>query len=249
MLSIAQQRCAFDSEVIVVDGASTDDTVREVERFADRIPNLKIISKPDKSHFDAMANGFSQCRGEIQTYINAGDYFFPSAFQTVDAAFRDNEQAKWMTGKKCRLVDGALRPGINPYLDRNVIRCGWYGPILPFLQAEGMFWSRQMNESLDLDYLRDLKIAGEYYMWLSFAKEADLIECDQFLACFSVHEGQISSARSAYLEEMKSFSKKVSKEDLLPILVTMLATTLRATHHKLGLMTGLQQPVPELFSS
>ena len=72
MESVAEQ--AFrDFEHIVVDGASTDDTITLARRLGR--PELRIVSEPDKGLYDAMNKGIKLARGRYLIFLNSGDRF------------------------------------------------------------------------------------------------------------------------------------------------------------------------------
>lgn len=77
-------------EHIIVDGASTDNTVDLVRRLSRRLPN--IISEPDDGLYDAMNKGLTMARGEYVIFLNAGDRFHSAEVLTKlsNAAF-DND--------------------------------------------------------------------------------------------------------------------------------------------------------------
>ncbi len=63
-----------DFELVIVDGASTDDTLSKLAPF-----NLKIgglISEKDAGIYDAMNKGVDMANGEWLYFLNAGDSFF-----------------------------------------------------------------------------------------------------------------------------------------------------------------------------
>lgn len=62
-----------DIEHLVIDGRSTDDTVRVVE--ANRHPHLVLSSEPDKGIYDAMNKGLARASGEVIGFLNADDLF------------------------------------------------------------------------------------------------------------------------------------------------------------------------------
>jgi len=64
-------------EYIVIDGASTDNTLNIVNKYRNRIS--KIISEPDKGIYDAMNKGISIANGEWLLFMNCGDQFFNSS--------------------------------------------------------------------------------------------------------------------------------------------------------------------------
>ena len=63
-------------EVILCDGASTDNTMRIVDsyraRFGDR---LRAVSEPDKGLYDAMNKGIDRATGDIVGILNSDDFY------------------------------------------------------------------------------------------------------------------------------------------------------------------------------
>lgn len=67
-----------DKQLLVVDGASTDDTLDVVRAFArDGLArdSLKLISEPDRGLYDAMNKGLAAFGGEAAGFLNADDRF------------------------------------------------------------------------------------------------------------------------------------------------------------------------------
>ncbi len=60
-------------EYIIVDGASTDNTVHILEKYKN--PLMHIYSEPDKGISDAFNKGISYSHGEYLCFLNSGDYF------------------------------------------------------------------------------------------------------------------------------------------------------------------------------
>lgn len=65
-----------DYEYLVVDGASSDDTVRIVEDA--QIAGTRIVSEPDKGLYDAMNKSIGLAQGKYLIFLNAGDAFASS---------------------------------------------------------------------------------------------------------------------------------------------------------------------------
>ena len=57
-------------EHIVVDGASTDNTVALIREMS---PDSSVVSEPDKGLYDAMNKGMARARGKYLLFLNAGD--------------------------------------------------------------------------------------------------------------------------------------------------------------------------------
>lgn len=63
-----------DFEYVVVDGASTDESVSVIKRFASAFGDrLKWISEPDKGIYNAMNKGIGMASGEYVEFLNSGD--------------------------------------------------------------------------------------------------------------------------------------------------------------------------------
>ncbi len=62
-----------DMEHIVVDGASTDDTLSVARKYG-RV-DARIVSEPDNGLYDAMNKGLRLARGKYVIFLNAGDSF------------------------------------------------------------------------------------------------------------------------------------------------------------------------------
>jgi glycosyltransferase involved in cell wall biosynthesis len=60
-------------EYIIVDGASTDDTMQIVSEYENRI--AKIVSEPDKGIYDAMNKGIALATGDVIGILNSDDFY------------------------------------------------------------------------------------------------------------------------------------------------------------------------------
>lgn len=70
--SIFAQTCT-DFELIIIDGASTDNTIEIVNKYKDRI--AKVVSEPDNGIASAFNKGVKLARGEWINFMNSGDCF------------------------------------------------------------------------------------------------------------------------------------------------------------------------------
>ena len=72
----SQTYCDF--EYIVVDGASTDESVDVIKELTNErvneLTNFKWISEPDTGIYNAMNKGVRMCCGEYTLMLNSGDY-------------------------------------------------------------------------------------------------------------------------------------------------------------------------------
>ena len=65
---------------LIIDGASTDDTLRLVETYIERSNaaenghRFQMMSEPDKGIYDAMNKGLRSLDGDYVCFLNAGDF-------------------------------------------------------------------------------------------------------------------------------------------------------------------------------
>ena len=69
-----------DIEHLIIDGASTDNTLRMVQEYSTHhspltTHQIKIISEPDRGIYDAMNKGLRLATGDYIVFMNAGDTF------------------------------------------------------------------------------------------------------------------------------------------------------------------------------
>jgi glycosyltransferase involved in cell wall biosynthesis len=62
-----------DIEYIIVDGGSTDGTLKKIESYGKKIDLL--ISEPDQGIYDAMNKGLSMVTGDIVAFLNSDDFY------------------------------------------------------------------------------------------------------------------------------------------------------------------------------
>lgn len=80
MQSVVSQT-SKDLEYIVVDGASTDESVEVIKHFAEQ-RDIRWVSERDKGIYNAMNKGIGMAQGEYVMILNSGDYL--ASPQVVD---------------------------------------------------------------------------------------------------------------------------------------------------------------------
>jgi glycosyltransferase involved in cell wall biosynthesis len=113
---LAQQ--IADSEIVVTDGASTDDTRDVLASYGDRV---RWVSEPDRGQSDAVNKGVRMASGELIAWINSDDYYASEhAVAKLVAAFDADPQLDIAYGNGLRVdIDGAP---LGPYNSRPVTR-------------------------------------------------------------------------------------------------------------------------------
>jgi glycosyltransferase involved in cell wall biosynthesis len=210
-------------DYIIIDGGSTDGTLKVIEDIVNQHTlknHVKIISEPDNGMYDALAKGMKLACGEIFAYINADDYYNITALDVVLTIMK-KYPVKWLTGWATGYNEQGHITGMNSqYLFRkNFIAKGVYGTQLPHLQQESTFWLRELNEHIDYEKLKSFKYAGDYYLWVEFAKHTFLFIVETYLGGFRSREGQLSKQMEKYnIEKRELLSGRLNIFDKLIII-------------------------------
>tara|TARA_B100001142_G_scaffold329777_1_gene394319 strand:- start:3897 stop:4691 length:795 start_codon:yes stop_codon:yes gene_type:complete len=89
-------------EHIVIDGASTDNTIQILKKYS---KDITWISEPDSGMYDAINKGFRLAKGEIFTYINTDDIY--NSTETLSLVSKEFDRYKDIsfTYGHCSFVD------------------------------------------------------------------------------------------------------------------------------------------------
>jgi glycosyltransferase involved in cell wall biosynthesis len=154
-------------EHIIVDGGSTDGTIGILKKY----PHLKWVSEPDRGQSHAMNKGFAMSTGDIIVYLNADDFFEPSAFYTV-INYIDKEKSIFFVAGELYIIDeeGNKRCTENTKVTLFEMLHWWESNPFPS-NSVSYFYYREVQEevggfdednmySLDYDFL--LKVVIKY---------------------------------------------------------------------------------------
>jgi glycosyltransferase involved in cell wall biosynthesis len=129
-------------EYIVVDGASSDNSLDILDRYSDKINHC--ISEPDRGHWEALSKGFSLSTGEVMGWINSDDKLTPWSLECVSQIFTKFSHVNWIQGLPsrwnsigCMTEVGSSIKNIYDFLN------GDY----QWIQQESVFWRRSIWES------------------------------------------------------------------------------------------------------
>lgn len=114
---------------------------------------------------------------------------------------------------------------------RMAIKAGLHdGRILPFIQQESTFWTKELWEKSKGSLIRNYKMAGDFQLWKNFAKYEPLYKVNSTISGFRQHEGQKSSDKEKYYFEVGNFNmlyRFFVKTKLLKIFDALLSLTKR----------------------
>ena len=199
-------------EHIIIDGGSGDDTLSILKKYENQY-NMRWISEKDEGMYDAIRKGFSLADGEIFAWLNTDDIYMPWTLQVIASVFED-EKYQWCTASQSAYVTEndsfyfrTRTVGPKSYSQKNIAKGYHDGRILPYIQQESTFWTRDLwkkSGGLQTKY----RLAGDYHLWKTFANYEPLYTLNTILAAFRIRKGQLSSDSNAYTNELPKLSLK-----------------------------------------
>jgi glycosyltransferase involved in cell wall biosynthesis len=78
-------------EYIIIDGASTDNTMEIIERHKTNLLNLKIVSEKDSGIYEAMNKGIKLASGELIGIVNSDDWYENDTVEQVVNVYKGNK--------------------------------------------------------------------------------------------------------------------------------------------------------------
>lgn len=191
-----------DLEYLIVDGASTDETLAIVERYreAEGFPQriAKVISEPDQGMYDALAKGFALASGEILGYLNADDVLEAGRLRSVGQHFAGHPRDAVIYHDDIVLIDGwkFANTGQPEGVGAGELLAGH------ILFQDGVFFRRKAYEAVG-GVRRDFRLAGDFDLWLRLSARFPFVRRPGQVSGFRMRPGQLSTDMPAYRQEME----------------------------------------------
>lgn len=145
-----------DIEHIIIDGASTDNTLDILEKL--QHPRLKVFSEKDRGIYDAMNKGLLKAKGDIIAFLNADDWYVShDVLSNVAHQFKKDLDYLYAD---LDFVDDNYRVR-RTWQDQkhsvsDVLRWGWQ-PAFPT-----MFFNRRLFSNRGFKFNQAFSISGDY---------------------------------------------------------------------------------------
>ena len=194
ILSVLAQRAeGIDVDYIVVDGGSTDGSLDIIERYRSEIST--VVSEKDEGPADAISKGLARAGGDVLSWLNSDDYYYPDALRRVAEALKRSPDRTLCFGH-CPIVDEKgqeIRRGITrfkeffyPVASRFVVQS------INFLSQPATFFRRSVWESAG-PLRKDFVAAWDYDFLLKAWKQGGAVKVpNPPLAAIRWHETSIS---------------------------------------------------------
>lgn len=149
-------------EYIIVDGGSTDNTMKIIDRYRDFFGDkLCVISEPDNGIYDAMNKGICLATGEIVGIVNSDDFYESDCLYNVLNSYNpDNGEYQILYGgMRCIDRDGHIMSEVfyhHDYLENQMINHPATFVTKKLYDKFGPY-DTKYKSSADLDFLLRMK--------------------------------------------------------------------------------------------
>lgn len=172
-------------EVIVVDGASTDETVSILEKYGD-VPEIRWISEPDSGVVEAVNKGFERARGEIAAIQSSDDFYLPGAVEAAVSALQAAPELAFVFGDVAKVDADGLelsRTSLAEYSLEGVLSLETWIP------QPSTFFRLSLARSLG-GWRTDVPFAADTDLWLRMGLQAPARRIPRLMAQRTMHDAQ-----------------------------------------------------------
>jgi len=193
-------------ELIVIDGGSTDGSVEIIKKYEKHLHFW--CSEKDQGQYYAINKGFENSSGEIMSWLNSDDMYYPWTLKTVSSIMSQFNQVEWLTSLNAGWWDWhGFNTGFSPLpgFSKDAFLEGRYVPWskrqLGWIQQESTFWKRSLWEKVGQTININYKLAGDFELWTRFYKHTELFATPSALGGFRSQDQQRSLQKQAYIRE------------------------------------------------
>lgn len=185
-----------DFEYIIVDGKSTDNTLKKILKYKNKIN--KLISQNDKGIYDAMNKGLKYAKGEIIVFCNSGDFFYKNSLKRIVYLFNKFN------------YDFVFGTVVRNYTKSKIIKYGFnfqrilYNFDFATSHTTGFFLKRKIYKKIG-NYNTNFTISADYDLYFRLYKA----KC---FGGFTKKNIKIGNVASGGFSSRKSFFKHLVEE-------------------------------------
>ena len=225
-----------NTEVIVMDGGSTDSTIEVLRGF----PQITWFSEPDLGQTHAINKGMLLARGAIRAYLNSDDVYRHVAFRKVAEIFKNEPETRILVGN-CDYIDEKSQVIGHlscKFTDVRALVQYWGWERLHCIPQQATFWRASLMSEVGL-FNTELDFVMDYDYWLRVAKRTNFRTVDQTFAGFRLMVGTktVNRTNEMYAEEYAAFHRF---RHVLPPLHRLVAS-MRARRHYGGQLLRFAQ--------
>jgi hypothetical protein len=198
-------------EYIIMDGGSTDGSVDIIKKYKKYLKHWQ--SKKDNGQYWAINQGFKNTSGEIMSWLNSDDKYYPKSFFLVAEIFKSDKKYQWITGIPNHIDRNSNMSWIIkkiPKYSRFKYLCGEYDS--PFIQQEGTFWKRSLWEKAGNYLETNYRLASDLELWVRFFRHDVIYVVSQITGSYRKHGNQKAQL---YMDQYIKEAEKIIKEEVI----------------------------------
>jgi glycosyltransferase involved in cell wall biosynthesis len=210
--SVASERARGDVEHLIVDGGSTDSSIKILQENAASLDFWRSV--PDGGQSAAINDGMARAKGNILCWINSDDAIAPGAITVMQDVLGAATGPAWAIGQ-CLIIDdlGSRRDEWAPtkHDDLDYV-LNWR---TNYIMQPAVFWNKSMWDSAG-PLERNLHYAMDFDLWLRFFRIRKPLLVDKVIGMHRVHgESKTSLVKLQIFDEYLWSLDKRLRGDLL----------------------------------
>jgi glycosyltransferase involved in cell wall biosynthesis len=170
-------------EYIIVDGASKDNSVELIQKYANRL--AWWVSEKDKGHADALNKGFSHANGEIIAWLNSDDTYASARVVSEAMEFLRANPQVGMVYADANLTDNSSQV-IGAFPARQTSYAAMLRGSVHIPQATTFFRKSLFDQVGPLSL--SLFFSFDYDLWVKLAKVSEIVYLPRLWANFRLHD-------------------------------------------------------------
>jgi glycosyltransferase involved in cell wall biosynthesis len=191
--SVLSQEGDFHVDYVIVDGASTDNSVEIIRRYesliiAQKWPircrgiRYRWVSEEDLGQTDAIVKGFRMAEGGILSWLNSDDTLLPGALEKVEGYLGSHAAVALVHGR-VHFTDESGR--IVSEVETGPTDHEGLASLNLVCQPAAFFRRTALEAAGGLD--RELRYAMDHDLWIRMARQHALGYIAEFLATYRLH--------------------------------------------------------------
>ena len=190
-----------DHEVIVVDNASTDETVEVALNFAGRLDIKVLVNDSNRERSYSRNRGAEHARGRFMVFLDSDDELRPDSLESA-AAFIDAEPDRRFFFQRLTIVDESGATVYEPVIREGHSICRTLAEGNP-LSCSGVFVERSLFLEHRFDETPELVASEDWHCWIRIAAEHEPAVCPGGGALLVEH-----SSRTVSLDSWQQAEKR-----------------------------------------
>lgn len=177
-------------EYIVIDGASKDDSLEIIKKYADKLAYW--ISEKDSGQAEAINKGFARASGDVVAWLNSDDYYLPDTISAAVKIFEENSDVVLIYGNMLAVDEHGKTFNTLKYKQLNLedLLCFQIiGQPAVFMRRSALQKTSGLN--LSFHYLLD------HLLWIQLAQHGRILHVDQTWSAARYHAEAKNRAKAA----------------------------------------------------